>query len=229
MQSKEKFYQSISEVDVLNSQAKIESNNITSRESVYYKAIILLLCAKLEMYVKESTKEYYMNLLSHKLSADKMPKKFIIEILKNEIQYILDKSCEKYKDKEKTLLKKNLSLFWEDKYVVEELRDDFSISISNNGTTAFEAVYKKIGLENIITELAEYEESVTDEFGIDNKVSIQIVDTINKVIHMRHNIIHDDKTPQITEEEIEKYIKVFKSFVDQIDSRLEEEIEKYIS
>lgn len=226
MNSKVDFDNSIIEVDILNEQAKRETSSRTNNEKIYYKAIILLLCAKLEKYVKDSAKEYYTILLSYNMSADKWPEKFILEILENEVNTIKNKGVENYKKDKNDNFKKNLALFWNKKHVINELRDNFSISISNNGTTEFNSVYKKIGFPEIINQLDEFEEFSNDEFGVQTKITIPITDTINKVIYMRHNIIHDDATPQITEKDVEKYIKVFKSFVKQIDSRMEKELEE---
>lgn len=225
MQSKFDFEQSITEIDWLNSQSKNESKQRTNNEKIYYKAIVLLLCAKLEKFVKDSANEYYKTLLSYKLSADKWPENFILEILDNEIDLIKEKTIKNYKNKIHVDLKKNLSLFWDEKYVIKNLHNTFSISISNNGTTEFKKAYKKIGYPDIIEQLKEFEQ-VKDNFGIKTRISISIVDTINKVINMRHNIIHDDACPPITEEDIDKYIEVFKSFVEQIDEKLSTELKR---
>ncbi len=221
MKAKDDFNQSILEVNMLNNVAKEETNNRTNKERTYYKAIVLLLCAKLEKYVKDSSREYCTELLNRNLKAENWPESFVIEILKNEIDIINKSGIQNYKNNSNNLKKsKVLELFWNDKFIIQELRDDFAISISNNGTTAISDIYKKIGFPNIVEHSETYEIETFDEFGVKFKRSIPILDTINRVIHMRHNIIHDDATPQLTESEIDDFILVFKAYVDIIDKKM---------
>ena len=81
MQAKENFDNSISEVTYLN----VKSKTDISHYKVYFKVIILLLCAKLEKYVKDSTNEYLDALLSKGLSKEQLPEKLVVELIKNEL------------------------------------------------------------------------------------------------------------------------------------------------
>ena len=63
-ESKDKFAKSIKEVEYLNSICKKE----TKYDYIFFKAIILLLSAKLEKFVKDSTKEYINELISYNVT-----------------------------------------------------------------------------------------------------------------------------------------------------------------
>lgn len=213
MQSKINFDESIQEVTYLNKVALGDANH----DKIYFKVIILLLCAKLERYVKDSTKEYIDALLELNLTRDTLPEKLVLQILKNELQKIDDVTLEKYFSNEKYRARSRvLSLIWDPKFALKNIaKEEFAISISNNGTTAFEDIYSKIGFPNIIKEIKDYVQNndVTT-------ISISVKDQINKIIRIRHEIIHDDATPTLTKNDIDLFIEISKCFVEQIDDVL---------
>ena len=101
-------------------------------------------------------------------------------------------------------------------------KKDFVVSISNNGTTAFEDTYKKIGFPDIIKNLLDYQQEDEDSgLVITTSTKHPISNTINKVVKIRHEIIHDDATPSITKNDVDLYVEIFKEFVKQVDAELE--------
>lgn len=224
MQAKLDFDKSINEVIYLNTLSESDDKN----DKIYFKVIILLLCAKLEKFVKDSTNEYIDALLKKRLSKDKLPEKLVVEIIKNELSKIQNDSVERYMHNEISKKRsKVLSLIWDNEYYLEVLqKNDFVVSISNNGTTAFEDTYKKIGLPDIIKNLSDYQQEDAVSDSITTSTKYPISGTINKVINMRHKIIHDDATPAITKYEVDLYVEIFKEFVKQINDELEKEVSK---
>ncbi len=219
MQAKIDFDESINEVTYLNTISESDAKN----DKIYFKVIILLLCAKLEKFVKDSTNEYIDLLLEKNLTKDKLPEKFVIEILKNELSKIQKDSVEHYIHNERSKERsKVFSVIWDDKFCLDSLqKKDFVVSISNNGTTAFEDTYKKIGFPDIIKNLLDYQREDDVSGLITTSTKYSISDTINKVIKIRHEIIHDDATPPITKNDVDLYVEIFKEFVNQINSELE--------
>lgn len=223
MQAKLDFDESINEVTYLNTVSESDTKN----DKIYFKVIILLLCAKLEKYVKDSTNEYIDLLLKKKLTKDKLPEKFIVEIIKNELVKINEDSVEHYIHNERSKKRaKIFSIIWDEKSSIDSLqKGDFVISISNNGTTAFEDSYKKIGFPNIIRNLLDYQQEDDFSATVNTSTNYSIPDTINKVIKIRHEIIHDDATPYITKNDVDLYVEIFKEFVRQIDAKLEKALQ----
>lgn len=221
MQAKEIFDASISEVTYLNDKSKTDE----AHDKVYFKVIILLLCAKLEKYVKDSTNEYLDSLLSKGLSKEQLPEKFVIELIKNELIKVKDKTVEKYVHDEKCKDRaKVFSLIWDTKYILRHIpKNELVVSISNNGTTAFEDAYKKVGFPDIIKNLPDYEQQ-TAMAGITTSLSFSISDTINKIIAMRNQIIHEDATPSVTINDIDLYAAICKDFASKIDAKLTEQL-----
>lgn len=221
MKAKETFNSSIEEISILNNMV----NGNTTNDNVLFKSIILLLCAKLEKFVKDSCKEYIENIIKLKPTKSLLSETFIKEIILNEIKFISDKTIENYLTKSHYAERsKVFSLIWDTKYKLENLnREEFEISITKNGTNEFSHVYKKIGFPNIIEELEDF--TFSDMYST---TSYSIKDKINGVISMRHNIIHDDANPQITPSDIKLNIAIFKSFVDQIDENLENSLKDMI-
>ena len=171
MQAKIDFDTNINEVVYLNNISRQDSKN----DKIYFKVIILLLSAKLEKYVKDSTKEYINTILKFHLTKDKLPQKFVKEIIKNELKFIEDKSIEKYLNNDNCKKRAQIfSLIWDARYKLHDLgQDDFVISISNNGTNAFKETYKKIGFDNMIEQLSDYtEESDVSDLETTTKHSI---------------------------------------------------------
>ena len=226
MQSKKDFDESINEVVYLNNIAQKDADN----DKIFFKVIILLLCAKLEKFVKDSTNEYISLLLSMNLTKEALPPLFVNEVIKNEIQIISEKTVERYivneRDKERS---KVFSLIWDPKFILKNLeKEDFVVSISNNGTTVFKDTYKKIGFPDIISNLSDYKQE-TDIGGLSTFTAYSVTENINKVIKLRHEIIHDDATPSITKNDIDLYVAIFKNFVEQIDYVLTQKIHEYQS
>ena len=213
MQSKINFDDSIQEVTYLNKVALGDANH----DKIYFKVIVLLLCAKLERYVKDSTKEYIDELLELNLTRETLPEKFVLQILKNEIQKIGDVTLEKYFANDRCRARSSvLSLMWDSKFVLKDIaKEEFTVSVSNNGTTAFEDIYSKIGFPNIIKGLKDY---VQNEDVTTTMISVK--DQINRIIRIRHEIIHDDATPTLPKKDIDLFIETSKCFVDQIDNAL---------
>ena len=224
MQAKIDFDESINEVTYLNTISESDAKN----DKIYFKVIILLLCAKLEKFVKDSTNEYIDLLLEKNLTKDKLPEKFVIEILKNELSKIQKDSVEHYIHNERSRERSKIfSLIWDDKYCLDSLqKKDFVVSISNNGTTAFEDTYKKIGFPDIIKNLSDYQQEDDISGLITTSTNYSIPDTINKVINIRHKIIHDDATPPITKNDVNLYVEIFKEFVNQINIELEKGLQE---
>lgn len=222
MQAKENFDASISEVTYLNDKSKTD----VSHDKIYFKVIILLLCAKLEKYVKDSTNEYLDSLLAKDLTKEQLPEKFVVELIKNELLKVKDKTVEKYVHDERCKDRaKVFSLIWDTKYTLKHIpKNELVVSISNNGTTAFEDAYKKVGFPDIIKNLPDYEQQPDDIAGITTSLSFSIYDTINKIIAMRHQIIHDDATPSVTINDINLYVAICKDFVSKIDAKLTEQL-----
>ena len=226
MQSKIDFNKSIGEVVYLNLAAQKDSKN----DKIYFKVIILLLCAKLEKFVKDSTNEYISSLLSLNLTKEQLPPTFVKEVIKNEVQTINEKTVERYIENERYQERsKVFSLIWDSKYHLKNLeKDDFVISISNNGTTEFKDTYKKIGFPDIINNLSDYQQE-TNISGLVTTIAYSVAEKINKVINLRHEIIHNDATPNITKTDIDLYVEVFKNFVEQIDEVLTQKLNEYQS
>lgn len=96
MQAKNLFDEKISKIELLNN-----ASRDASEERTYFKVIVLLLCAKLEKYVKDSANEYVQEIVNLKAKKKIIPEKLVLEILKNEILRINDIKIENYYGKEK--------------------------------------------------------------------------------------------------------------------------------
>lgn len=215
MKAKVSFDGSLDEVVFLNETAQKDDKH----DQIYFKVIVLLLCAKLEKYVKDSAKEYIDELIDLKLTKDKLPDKFVLQILKNELEKIRESTVEQYVQKEHHRESaRNLSLIWDSKYVCKGLvKDEFTVSISNNGTTAFEDAYKKIGFPDVIKNMNDY--VIPDDNKL-TQTAVSVKDQINKIILLRHNIIHDDASPQLAVKDINLFVNISRFFVTQIDGAL---------
>ena len=224
MQAKKNFDDSISEVAYLNNKSKTDTNG----DKIYFKVIILLLCAKLEKFVKDSINEYIDSLLSKSLTKEQLPETFVLEIIKNELLKVEDMKIEKYITDERCKDRaKVFSLIWDTKYILKHItKSEFVVSISNNGTNAFENAYKKIGFPNIIKSLPDYEQQ-TDMVDVTTSVSHSICNTINKIIAMRNKIIHDDATPSVTINDVDLFVAICTDFVTKIDAILTESLASF--
>lgn len=217
MKAKDDFDSSICEVSFLNNKVDGENDN------VLFKSIILLLCAKLEKYVKDSCKEYIDLLIELKATNNLITSNFIKEIIQNEMNFINKVKLENYIAKQDYKNRSKIfAILWDNKQTIENLNhNEFVVSISNNGTTEFNLVYKKIGFPDIIDNLNDFVHN-----DLYSSTNYSIKETINKVIYIRHQIIHEDATPSLTSSDINLYIEIFKDFVVQINKILEDSINR---
>lgn len=55
-------------------------------------------------------------------------------------------------------------------------------------------------------------------FGmVSTLTSYSIPNTINKIVRMRNEIIHEDATPSITENDVDLFINISKDFISKVD------------
>ena len=213
-ESKDKFAKSIKEVEYLNSICKKE----TKYDYIFFKAIILLLSAKLEKFVKDSTKEYINELISYNVTNKNIPIKLIKEIINNELKKIENITLDNYiaPNKQHKKRAKVFSLIWDDTYHLSELNvDEFLISISKNGSNGIKEVYSKIGLSNIIFSIPDY-----CQFDGFTQINYSVVNRIDYIIYLRNNIIHEDVNPIITYQDNELNIRIIKHFVSKVNQKL---------
>ena len=227
MQATNDFNKSIKELNYLTDLSKnIDLENVNDSNTVVKKAIVLLLCAKLERFVKDITNEYIHKILDKKLKSNNVPLGLKKEIYKMEINLINTDFDNYFRTNKNKKYLRNFSLFWDDNYIINELRDDFSISISNNGTTEFRKIFKRIGFKDMLDDIPDFTTSEEDVCGVSTIQSFPIINRIDSMISKRHKIIHDDENPNLTNSEIDIYINVVKMFTENVDKKFEESLEK---
>lgn len=63
-------------------------------------------------------------------------------------------------------------MIWDEDYVLQLLEDDFSISISSNGTRVLQECYKKIGIPNLFDNISDYSTSQEISYRTSNYMMV---------------------------------------------------------
>lgn len=214
MKAKYDFKSSITEIQNLTS--KIDGSK---NDNTLFKSIVLLLCAKLEKYVKDSVFEYVKNLSDLKLKAKYFPQAFLDCVIQNEIDFAYDKKAARYIEKHSKRAKTFCAVFDKETILDNINAEELVISISNNNSIRIQNIYSKIGFEDLTGTIKDYKQE-NSYGGAETITSFPILDTINKVISIRHEIIHEDATPPLTTSVVQLYTEIFIEFVNQIDNLL---------
>lgn len=214
------FDSAIAEIDYLIAVAKEEDEG-SHRFSVNLKAALVLLASKLEAYVENIVEEYIDKIAVLNPKSKHLPKRlrdhstvFLLDLL--------NRNCG-FSDKQKNIeLLTAASALWHDNTQLQKIRFDGKFSYGKHGSGELEALFKRVGIEDIYIKcqvLDDESESMVDAAG-----KISVAGDIDSLTNIRNNIIHSDANPNFTLRDIEAYRNKIWEFCYQIDRLLDQEL-----
>jgi len=218
----EEFISALSEVEIL---LKISEKHQKKpfEYSIFNKACLLFLVAKLEVFLEEVISEYVFRIEQLELKSNQLP-----DIIKlSYSKYLIDKQFLSALDNLKLSSierLKEISLLWYPEYLVNSIKIDNSFDYGKHGQSAILKLFSRIGIENIfeLCPIFEREDSLSND--IENATSIDIVADINSMTGIRNNILHADATPNLTHTQIHEYKDHLLLFADKLSQVLEKSI-----
>lgn len=224
LESDKDFEVALREVSVLYSVARKSQGNHLEYKT-YNKSALLLLIAKFEHCLENMIQDYINNINKFNLEAQFIPigikRSHTLFKLKN-YQALVNQSSKEFKR-----LFEDIGFLWISQKHYNDLKVDTKFSFGRHGEEELEKLLKKIGFDNIFLKIKVHKKvmdvSVTKGF---RREKIDFKGILNSIIHQRHNIIHEDATPNLTHEDIYKYQVYITQFIKKLSKLLQRNLEK---
>ena len=193
-------------VDLINCESEKDSEKVTVLE----KMLIVLLVTKLEVFLENSTSEWFefmkkdINNTSFNLS-DQIKK----EIIKNTISDVYDELKDgRISNRNKSKIN-NFNILIDDFFPLNKIDIQFKITLNSHGSSEIISLLRKIGIENIFVsmEQCQNEKNTKARLGnIDLTIQLDYEGNINKLINYRNKIIHEDYSINISFNDINEFV-----------------------
>ena len=190
------FNEAIKEIHIL-----IENANLSISDNLKYrtfnKSSIVLLCGKFESFIEGFLEEfgfYILNNFSNK-QLETYIKEHLIDVL---IKDLDNKKNNPIKREE--VLMKFVKILGNDEVLCNEFEINSKFSYGKHGQSEVIKLLKKFGFNEFAN---------SDE----NKIFYEKFNSLNNI---RNNILHQDSTPSLTHQDVEKYLAVLEMFIENI-------------
>lgn len=190
------FNEAIKEIHIL-----IENANLSISDNLKYrtfnKSSIVLLCGKFESFIEGFLEEfgfYILNNFSNK-QLETYIKEHLIDVL---IKDLDNKKNNPIKRGE--VLMKFVKILGNDEVLCNEFEINSKFSYGKHGQSEVIKLLKKFGFNEFAN---------SDE----NKIFYEKFNSLNNI---RNNILHQDSTPSLTHQDVEKYLAVLEMFIENI-------------
>jgi hypothetical protein len=193
-------------VDLINYQSEEDSEKVTVLE----KMLIVLLVTKLEVFLENSTSEWFEFMKKDTTNtsfnlSDQIKK----EIIKNTISDVYDELKDGRISKRNKSKINNFNILIDDFFPLEKIDIQFKITLNSHGSSEIISLLRKIGIENIFDSMEQYQnkKNTKASFGnIDLTIQLDYEGNINKLINYRNKIIHEDYSINISSNDINEFI-----------------------
>ncbi|CAH0334561.1 hypothetical protein FVB9288_00149 [Flavobacterium sp. CECT 9288] len=190
------FKEAIKEIHIL-----IENANLSISDNLKYrtfnKSSIVLLCGKFESFIECFLEEfgyYILNNFSNK-QLEAYIKEHLIDILIKDLD-----NKKNNPTKRGEILMKFVKILGNDEVLCNEFEINSKFSYGKHGQSEVTKLLKKFGFN----EFAASEE---------NKIFYQKFNSLNNI---RNNILHQDSTPTLTHQDVENYLVILETFIENI-------------
>lgn len=201
------FEEAVEEISLLLNYAKRNAKDIM-RYSTFNKTAIILLCTKFETFLENFLEEYCF--IHLKASTNKNLNKFIYDHLVDDL--INDLNINKSRpDKRNETLEKVANLCGILEYSeVESFSSKPKFSYGKHGQNEIERLLRRFGFNDFLKK-----EDTSNFFR-----------RFNSLNFVRNNIIHEDATPSLTHQDVEKYLLDIQVFIRDLSEDAKLEIDK---
>lgn len=194
------FRKSISEVEQLIKYAKRNSNDI-ARYQLFDKAAIIFLSIKFEVFLEDFVEEHSRLIVNHQTN-----KAISVDIRQQYIEMAISKAVTIKKVGEKERYLRQLSCLWQDNErdikPLMDVRPSTKFNYGKHGQSEIETLFNNHGLSVFI-----------------HQPEVQtILRSLNSLICVRNNVIHQDASPSLTHQDVYGYLQNILRFVDLLES-----------
>ncbi|KIU12920.1 MAE_28990/MAE_18760 family HEPN-like nuclease [Bacillus subtilis] len=223
LQSFHNFTAALEEVKILLKLA----NEYEKEENSYAtltKSALLLLTAKFEVFVEDVVTEYIETInamnITNLLISDKLKITHSAVVLKKLMDYIEHPN----KDEQKIKVFKELAILWaSEEQRVLPLNIPNKFNYGKHGAKEIQKLFKNIELENIFDRVILYTDKEDSLLESQEIVKMDVI--INNITNQRNNIVHQDKSPNMTHKQINDYLKHLNDFSEKLCELLKERLD----
>lgn len=197
------FIEGLNEVNIILLFAK-EYENEATKYSIFNRTGLLLLLSKFECFLENLIEEYVYELEQLKVSTDDLPlsmKFHITNFAFNDDFIVKLRNCNPSVIKGIT----GIIPIWNIGLPISILPINKKFDYGKHGSKAINKLFQRIGIEDIFQSCPIYE--TRENVSKRNKVHIEvdIKGEINSMTNYRNTILHENVSPSLTHNQIEKY------------------------
>lgn len=218
------FQDALEEIHIFLNLAKENVDNKNS--NLFLRASVLFLATKLECFFEDIVSEYIYAIENLSLTASQLPESMILAAIDN---HFSEERLARIKHKN-PLCKDDLSKvvpFIDGSIPITKLDLDLKFSYGKHGSGNVEKLFSRIGVDNLfnLCTIEIYRESMLSEEN--EVVKINAKNDFDSLTGIRNGIIHENKSPNITIERLEKYVDLFDKFVNKVSEALRQEFSNF--
>jgi hypothetical protein len=216
------FQDVLEEVDALIELSRIYENNDERKFSACKKSAILLLSSKFETFVETLVENYISQINSLSIPLQRLPESILYQHTLHYIGNIESNSKHPHKENEVKQVFRKIARIWGTHDEVVSLNIEAKFNYGRHGEKELNKLFKKIGFDNIFSEVTILEEQ--ESLLEDDLQEVDIKNIFNSVNNLRNNILHQDASPSIGLDSVEKYRKNLEDFAKELSIFLENKI-----
>ncbi len=223
-QSLNEFRESLDEIEVLIKESA-RCLNEACKYSALNKSILVLLLAKFEFFLESALAEYVDKIAALELNSDLLSDDLKIY----SICHVLDDTfCARLKKFNKRILLplNKITPLLDNSKTIDSLFVNTTFNYGKHGHKQVQKMFKRIGIEDIFEECPVYENVKT--LAATTKTKVNFLADINAMTGHRNFILHEDKSPSLTHQQLEIYKKRSSKFGTALINGLKKHISKII-
>lgn len=226
-QSATDFDEALEEIDIFISLA-LDNQHDDKKRSLFLKSGILFLGTKIECFLEDVVEEYIYKLEQLQLTSEKLPEAIVLSAIHF---HFSESTLSKIKQKKPTCKEelKKISHLLEDGTPISKIKIDTKFSYGKHGSSVIESLFERIGIDDVFNrcKVIVAEESMLSDDK--QNIEIDIKSEVNSLTGIRNGIIHENKSPAISEETLKMYVGHFQMFVKNVAATLDSEYKKFVT
>lgn len=190
------FEEAVDEILILLNYSKRTTKN-PKKYSTLNKAAIILLCSKFESFIESFFEEYSYEHL--KSSTNRNLNTHVYDRIVSELleEIIIHRNNN---ERRREIISRIIVFCGEETSDIESYNSKPKFSYGKHGQNEIEKLLRQFGFYTLV----------------ESQEAIEFFQSFNSLNHIRNNIIHEDATPSLTHQDVEKYLARIRQFINNL-------------
>lgn len=197
------FSNVLSEIDFLIQTAESYEKD-ADKYYTFNKSAILLLLAKFENFLENLIFEYVSNLEQLKLNPEQLSEAMKVQSTNSALNDQFFRSLRSLRPSAIEQLRLIMPL-WSPSSSLDTIYANNKFDYGKHGSKSIKKLFRRIGINDVFSDCQVYEPRDTLAHRGKDRVKIDIMADINAMTYYRNNIIHEDRAPTLTHNQIQTY------------------------